>query len=78
MKRTVFGNRVFQEFNFDHWIEIRKGQIFYMYYIMDKDRNTLNRSKFYDNMAECLEAARNRLDEMIKNGSAENRYTITK
>ena len=49
MNRTDFGKKVFQEFNFRHWIEIRKGQIFYMYFIMD----------------ECLEAARNRLDEMI-------------
>ena len=65
MNRTDFGKRVFQEFNFHHWIEIRKGQVFYMYFIMDEKRNTLLRSKFYDDMDECLEAARNRLDEMI-------------
>ena len=65
MKRTDFGNRVFQEFNFHHWIEIRKGQMFYMYFIMDENRNTIVRSKFYGDMDECLEAARNRLDEMI-------------
>lgn len=65
MKRTDFGKRVFQEFNFNHWIEIRKGQIFYMFFIMDKNRNTLTGSKFYGNMDECLEAARNRLDEML-------------
>ena len=66
MKRTEFGNRVFQEFNFHHWIEIRKGQIFYNYFIMDEEKNTLTRSKFYDNMDECLEEARNRLDEMVR------------
>ena len=66
MKRTDFGKRVFREFNFRHWIEIRKGQVFYMYFIMDEKRNTLIRSKFYGDMDECLEAARNKLDEMIK------------
>lgn len=65
MKRTDFGKQVFQEFNFNHWIEIRKGEIFYAYFIMDEKRNTLIRSKFYGDIAECLEAARNRLDEMI-------------
>lgn len=65
MKRIDFGKRVFQEFNCHHWIEIRKGQVFYMYFIMDEKRNTLVRSKFYGDMDECLEAARNRLDEMI-------------
>ena len=65
MNRTDFGKRVFQEFNFHHWIEIRKGQMFYMYFIMDEKRNTITRSKFYDAMDECLEAARNRLNEMI-------------
>ena len=65
MKRTDFGKKVFQEFNFRHSIEIRKGQVFYAYFIMDEERNTLLRSKFYDNMDECLEAARNRLDELI-------------
>ena len=25
MNRTDFGKKVFQEFNFRHWIEIRKG-----------------------------------------------------
>ena len=65
MNRTDFGKRVFQEFNFHHWIEIRKGQVFYMYFIMDEKRNTLLRSKFYGDIDECLEAARNRLDEMI-------------
>ena len=65
MKRTDFGKKVFQEFNFCHWIEIRKGQVFYMYFIMEEKRNTLVRSKFYDDMDKCLEAARNRLDEMI-------------
>ena len=65
MNRTDFGKKVFQDFNFNHWIEIRKGQVFYMYFIMDEKRNTLIRSKFYDDMVECLEAARNRLDEMI-------------
>ena len=68
MNRTDFGKRVFQEFNFRHWIEIRKGKMFYMYFIMDEKRNTLIRSKFYGDMDECLEAARNRLDEMIKGG----------
>ena len=52
MNRTDFGKRVFQEFNFHHWIEIRKGQIFYMYFIMDEKRNTITRSKFYDDMYE--------------------------
>lgn len=65
MTRSDFGKRVFQEFNSHHWIEIRKGQVFYMYFIMDEKRNTLVRSKFYGDMDECLEAARNRLDEMI-------------
>ena len=66
MKRTDFGKRVFQEFNFHHWIEIRKGQIFYVYFIMDEKRNTLIRSRFYGDADGCLEAARNKLDEMIK------------
>ena len=65
MNRTDFGKKVFQEFNFQHWIEIRKGQTLYMYFIMDEKRNTITRSKFYDDMDECLEAARNRLNEMI-------------
>ena len=65
MKRTDFGKKVFQEFNFHHCIEIRKGQIFYMYFIMDEKRNTIIRSRFYGDMGECLEAARSRLDEMI-------------
>ena len=65
MNRTDFGKRVFQEFNFQHWIEIRKGQMLYMYFIMDEKRNTLTRSKFYDEMDECLEAARNRLSDML-------------
>ena len=65
MNRTDFGNRVFQEFNFQQWIEIRKGQMFYVYFIMDEKRNTIVRSKFYGDIDECLEAARNRLDEMI-------------
>ena len=69
MKRTDFGKRVFQEFNFRHWIEIRKGQMFYVYFIMDEERNTLVRSKFYGEMDECLEAARNNLDELIKGGN---------
>ena len=68
MNRTDFGKRVFQEFNFNHWIEIRKGQVFYMYFIMDEKRNTIVRSKFYGDMNECLEAARNRLDEMMVGG----------
>ena len=66
MKRTDFGKKVFQEFNFNHWIEIRKGQMFYVYFIMDGKRNTCLRSKFYGDMDECLEAARNRLDVMIR------------
>lgn len=65
MNRTDFGKKVFQEFNFRHWIEIRKGQVFYMYFIMDEKRNTIVRSKFYGDMDGCLEAARNRLDKMI-------------
>ena len=46
-------------------LRLEKGQVFYAYFIMDEKRNTLLRSKFYDDMDECLEAARNRLDEMI-------------
>ena len=65
MNRTYFGKKVFQEFNFQHWIEIRKGQTLYMYFIMDEKRNTIIRSKFYGDMDECLEAARNRIGEMI-------------
>ena len=48
MKRTDFGKRVFQEFNFRHWIEIRKHPCSF---------------QVYGDMDECLEAARNRLDE---------------
>ena len=65
MNRTDFGKKVFQEFNFNHWIEIRKGEIFYAYFIMDEKRNTLVRSRFYGDIDECLNAARDRLDEMI-------------
>ena len=39
MNRTDFGKRVFQEFNFHHWIEIRKGQMFYAYFIMDGEKH---------------------------------------
>ena len=52
MKKTDFGKKVFQEF--------------YMYAILDEKRNTLVRSKFYGDTDECLEAARDKLDEMIK------------
>lgn len=61
-----FGTKVFQEFNFHHWIEIRKGKIFYKAYIMDEKKNTIAYTRFFQDFDECLEAARTYLDDIME------------
>ena len=56
----------FKDFNFNHKIEIRKGKVFYIFCILDSKNNMVCGSKFYGDFDECLNAAREKVFEIIK------------
>lgn len=57
----------FKEFNYHRWIKITKGCVFYKAFIFDEDDNEIWITAFYEDFDECLEAARNWVDNDVKN-----------
>lgn len=58
----AFGKKVFHEFNFHKWVEIRKGKIFYKGYVKDENGNTIAYTPLFEDFDDCLNYTRDLVD----------------
>lgn len=62
---TKFGKNVFHEFNFHHWIEVRKGKVLYKAYVLDENKNVIRWTPFRESFDDALECGRKLLDDIM-------------